>query len=873
MTQMRERAIAVIKKHPKKRERHELDYILPWLSKTAQILNGIDKRVLIEIVARCAYMKANRDSVIITQGEKGDSFYVILDGSVSVYIDSTKSGEEECNEMLGSRSNTQKTASNYETNTGGKDVISTTEVQPRGNTPKSSSSKKSKVTFKLSEEAEKKEEGNDEEENVMFAKKPLDRSKYGKYVIKFGPGRCFGEIALISEENVRNASIICDEESDFLVIHRDLYNQTLKNSQEQEFLERRHFVNTSPIFKKWSRKFKRLLEMSLIKEVYTFDTPIIKQGDQWNGLIFIIKGRAQVTVEPNRHKSQYKSMEPFIDHDDVYEVENLRPPAMIEKAKTRKKNLSKKSIQLEEVLVRRKDGYVAAEKRRQSRNINLCAVSEGEMFGDTELVMGMETYSYSVKCTTETAVYILTAKNCERLINKKNPATMDFLKMIVQTKLKTRLHTPQGQQIPLLKHLLYRLNTVEREPPKDIPPLKGTKGLPEKEVLFDHLLAMYKSNRAALIKPLIPGGIYYREMMKEKAKVREAVRLGQMNNPILRKKLHVVRKPPCKRARTERELKQALSRQNEDAEGVERRMILEQIRELEEEGIAQEFEKVQAAAAAKAKAEEAARLKAEAEERAKKEKEEQEKAATTEVKEMRTEKPRDNVLPKLPPITPKRSGTSRRAMSREKSRTFVSDLASEPGDLLKAREGTQTENFRDTHSAHGDLEYEDSLPDIDVDNYVDDDTSRSPNRREKARMTFLNSIIRQKINAAPENPRYRDWETSEHSIRYLEERVRNFTTKTGKIVGQPPPARLPKLQRFQAGDDVPNQPKPGGKVFVRKSTCILKNLEQQVKDHSHERFRMVDKLSDYDEMKRSKMVQHLVLDHARDKWIHNQSLP
>lgn len=43
-----------------------------------------------------------------------------------------------------------------------------------------------------------------------------------------GPGRCFGEIALISEENARNASIISDEDSDFLVIHRDLYNQTLK---------------------------------------------------------------------------------------------------------------------------------------------------------------------------------------------------------------------------------------------------------------------------------------------------------------------------------------------------------------------------------------------------------------------------------------------------------------------------------------------------------------------------------------------------------------------------------------------------------------------------------------------------------------------
>lgn len=41
-------------------------------------------------------------------------------------------------------------------------------------------------------------------------------------------GRSFGEIALISEDAVRNASIISDEDTDLLVIHRDLYNQTLK---------------------------------------------------------------------------------------------------------------------------------------------------------------------------------------------------------------------------------------------------------------------------------------------------------------------------------------------------------------------------------------------------------------------------------------------------------------------------------------------------------------------------------------------------------------------------------------------------------------------------------------------------------------------
>ena len=41
-------------------------------------------------------------------------------------------------------------------------------------------------------------------------------------------GKCFGEIALMSEDATRNASIIADEETDLLVIHRDLFNSTIK---------------------------------------------------------------------------------------------------------------------------------------------------------------------------------------------------------------------------------------------------------------------------------------------------------------------------------------------------------------------------------------------------------------------------------------------------------------------------------------------------------------------------------------------------------------------------------------------------------------------------------------------------------------------
>ena len=41
-------------------------------------------------------------------------------------------------------------------------------------------------------------------------------------------GKSFGEIALMSEESVRNATVISDDETDLLVISRELFNRSMK---------------------------------------------------------------------------------------------------------------------------------------------------------------------------------------------------------------------------------------------------------------------------------------------------------------------------------------------------------------------------------------------------------------------------------------------------------------------------------------------------------------------------------------------------------------------------------------------------------------------------------------------------------------------
>ena len=66
------------------------------------------------------------------------------------------------------------------------------------------------------------------------------------------------------------------------------YVTVLQERQMAEYKDKRDFINSHPLFKNWAVKFKRLLEMSLMKETYSFDNVIAKQGQNFDGLFFII---------------------------------------------------------------------------------------------------------------------------------------------------------------------------------------------------------------------------------------------------------------------------------------------------------------------------------------------------------------------------------------------------------------------------------------------------------------------------------------------------------------------------------------------------------------------------------------------------------
>ncbi|KAL3310442.1 hypothetical protein Ciccas_010992 [Cichlidogyrus casuarinus] len=117
----------------------------------------------------------------------------------------------------------------------------------------------------------------------------MNRSSFGNFIGKLGPGQSFGELALINQDCIRNASIVTDSSCDLLAITRELYNRGLRVIHERDLQARWSFVRQCQLFSKWPNKYKKQAVMSLKTHVFSFDCTIISQGDPIDGLLFLLE--------------------------------------------------------------------------------------------------------------------------------------------------------------------------------------------------------------------------------------------------------------------------------------------------------------------------------------------------------------------------------------------------------------------------------------------------------------------------------------------------------------------------------------------------------------------------------------------------------
>uniref|UniRef100_A0A1I8INU3 Cyclic nucleotide-binding domain-containing protein n=1 Tax=Macrostomum lignano TaxID=282301 RepID=A0A1I8INU3_9PLAT len=450
-----ERIVECISKPPVQRHDSELNELVGWFLTKCPL--KIKPDVAKDILRNCEFRESPRDDVIIRQGDQGDCFYICLTGKVSVYIN--------------------------------------TEAVPDDPT-------EAQVLVDDSSDAASGE------------KKELDRTKYGKYIVSFGAGRGFGELALINKDCVRNASIIADETTRLIVVNRALYNRSLKAVQEAEFKERIDFVNKCPVFDNWLARYKRQAAMSLRKEMFNFEMTIAKQGDALNGLYFILSGQAKLVVDIIQHYSQYPQLHLHDSPEDLQQREIMGK--LMEQNPADERSQSRRHQQLWDKPIRRR-GYAAAEHRQSQRHVEISLIGPGEMIGDIEHGMDLSTYAQSVICVQPTEVFVLDSKNFERLVlNKRNQAqTLEILARKAETKLMSRVTRALDKQVPLIRNLCHRILESHRAEER-----RRQKADKERDFdVRDSDMSHFIPSRGPLIDPYGPGTVFYRNKMKRERKL------------------------------------------------------------------------------------------------------------------------------------------------------------------------------------------------------------------------------------------------------------------------------------------------------------------------------------------------------------------
>lgn len=162
----------------------------------------------------------------------------------------------------------------------------------------------------------------------------------------------------------------------------------------------------------------------------------------------------------------------------------------------------------------------------------------------------------TVKCTCNTEVFILDAKQYERLIVKKNPQTIEIIRSVVESKVKTRLETVQGAQIILFKHVYAKIMAAK-------PTFRQQEDLTEEEkkrnIFMKRLVGLFMEDKAQLIEPRVPDSVHYKHKSSQRAKKKQATEnVKKDTKPSVRDCDHESRlnraRMPRRRPRSRREL-------------------------------------------------------------------------------------------------------------------------------------------------------------------------------------------------------------------------------------------------------------------------------------------------------------------------------
>lgn len=234
--------ISVVQRPSDQRSEFECADMVPWFQNHSSLLQTLPEEIVADVIRHCEYERKEKNDVLIKQGDSGDKLYIILRGSVSIYV--IHDNKDDHKEVL-------------------------------------------------------------KQVNAACAAHDFDRSNLGQYAWTGGEGKCFGEVALLKEDCIRTATVVADGDTDLVVIDRNLYNRSVRDVLEREYQLKTRFVEGSSLFKDWPAKQKKLLVVALKKENMKYGSYLLRQGSPTENMFFLLSGEVEITCDQSQFKNQY----------------------------------------------------------------------------------------------------------------------------------------------------------------------------------------------------------------------------------------------------------------------------------------------------------------------------------------------------------------------------------------------------------------------------------------------------------------------------------------------------------------------------------------------------------------------------------------
>lgn len=223
-----------------------------------------------EVLRYSQYLVIEEDKEIFHSGYAGTTFYVILQGKVSVYADG--------NLPLGSMADFEKFALLGPEFPGRDSSVQDVELIKAAENNKTPFLKQLDFIRK---------------DSVVIKDK---KSVHFLYKVNtLGPGQSFGELALLEEsQNRRTATIITDSQCHFATLDKKHYRMILGKQEQREISEAMDLLDSIRIFNQWDRKTTKTLRYIMKAKKFPRNSPLFLQDQPPTSLFLIRNGRVRL---------------------------------------------------------------------------------------------------------------------------------------------------------------------------------------------------------------------------------------------------------------------------------------------------------------------------------------------------------------------------------------------------------------------------------------------------------------------------------------------------------------------------------------------------------------------------------------------------